>query len=70
MILETLDGKRPNAVDHPRRAELAKAEGAFIPTGLAFFDPSVFRGRQDPADPGALATSPGSTSAGGSRTRP
>jgi len=36
LILETLDGKRPNASDHPLRAELARPEGGFDPVGLGF----------------------------------
>ena len=47
-ILETLDGKRPNAVEHPRRAELAKPEGGFVATGLAFVDQVVFRSKNIP----------------------
>ena len=39
-ILETLDGKRPNAVDHPIRAALAKAADGFTPIGLGFADVS------------------------------
>ena len=42
-ILETLDGKRPSALAHPRRAELVKPEDGFIPTGLAFVEPRSFR---------------------------
>src|SRR5206468_3717703 len=45
IILETLDGKRPNAVEHPRRAELARPEGGFVATGLVFADSVVFRSK-------------------------
>ncbi len=41
-ILETVDGKRPNVLDHPKRVELLKTENTFLPTGLAFIDPRVF----------------------------
>ncbi len=34
-ILETVDGKRPSMREHPRRAELLKPDGKFVPTGLA-----------------------------------
>jgi len=36
VFLETIEGKRPNALEHPRRQELSKPEGRFVPTGLAF----------------------------------
>jgi len=42
-ILETLDGKRPSAVDHPLRVELEAPESGFLPTGLGFVEPSVLR---------------------------
>src|SRR5262249_29979833 len=35
VVIECLEGKRPNAVDQPTRAELAKADGDFQPVGLA-----------------------------------
>jgi hypothetical protein len=51
VILETLDGKRPNAVNHPARADFAKGESGFQPTGLLFIDGSAF---QDPKIPPSL----------------
>ena len=51
IILETLDGKRPNAVDHPARADLSKADSDFKPTGLMYLDGSFF---QDPKVPPQL----------------
>jgi len=51
-ILETLDGKRPNAVAHPLRAELAKPQGGFVPTGLMFLDPVALRTEKIPASLG------------------
>jgi hypothetical protein len=38
ILIETLDGMRPDATDHPIRAALARAEGGFTPLGLAFFE--------------------------------
>ncbi len=40
-MIETLDGKRPSAVDHPVRVELTREEGGFVPVGRAFFDTKV-----------------------------
>jgi prepilin-type processing-associated H-X9-DG protein len=40
-IIETLDGERPNAIEHPIRAELARPEGDFTPLFLAFVDLST-----------------------------
>lgn len=37
-ILETLDGKRPSALDDPTRAELAKSETGFVSIARAFVD--------------------------------
>ncbi len=39
-IIATLDGREPNAVDHPTRMVLSKADDApgFLPVGLAFFE--------------------------------
>ncbi len=42
IILETLDGKRPNAVDHPIRSQMTRSASGFEPTGLAFLDLSPF----------------------------
>jgi len=39
VVIETLDGKRPNAIEHPIRAELAKiGPDQFQPVGVAFVD--------------------------------
>jgi prepilin-type processing-associated H-X9-DG protein len=38
ILIETLDGVRPDATDHPIRAALARAEDGFTPLGLAFFE--------------------------------
>ena len=40
-ILAVLDGKTPNAVDHPLRAALAKEADGFQPVALGFFDLAV-----------------------------
>ena len=36
--LAVIDGKRPNAVNHPLRAELTKAESGFEPAAFGFLD--------------------------------
>jgi prepilin-type processing-associated H-X9-DG protein len=41
LFFETLDGKRPNAVTHPSRGELSKADGDFVPVAWAFADPAL-----------------------------
>ncbi len=72
LAIAVLDGKRPNAVDHPTRAELVKPEDGLVPALVAFVDlaaPGPTRA------PGAAARrrprgSSGSTTAGGSRTPP
>lgn len=50
IIGEVLDGKRPNAVEHPIRSELSKSEDAFEPAIIAFVDfaqwPDVGSSRQ------------------------
>ncbi len=38
VLIDTIDGKRPNAIEQPLRAELAKEENGFLPVGLAFID--------------------------------
>ncbi len=38
VVLSVLDGKTPNAVDHPLRAPLAKGEDGFVPVALGFMD--------------------------------
>jgi len=48
-ILDTLDGKRPSAIDDPTRAELAKDEDGFISIARAFLDYSLL----PPTPPGA-----------------
>ena len=42
IVLETLDGKRPSALKHPRRAALLQPDGKFTPTGVAILEPIVF----------------------------
>ncbi len=37
-MIAALDGKEPNAIDHPSRLELATTEDGFEPIGLAFLD--------------------------------
>ena len=41
-IIETLDKKRPSAIDNPLRQELAKPDGAFTPLLVAFADVTKF----------------------------
>ena len=57
VFLETLDGQRPNAVDHPRRAELTKPENGFVPTGIFFADPTLLKNDKVPASLGLLGFS-------------
>ena len=38
--MAVIDGKTPNAVEHPIRSELARTEGGFTPLGQFFIDPS------------------------------
>jgi len=38
LVAEVLDGKRPNAVDHPIRVELQKGEGVGTSVAIAFLD--------------------------------
>jgi prepilin-type processing-associated H-X9-DG protein len=38
LIVVVLDGKRPNAVDHPLRAALRKGEDGFEPVAIGFLD--------------------------------
>ncbi len=40
-MMEALDGRRPNAVEHPVRVELTREEAGFVPVGRAFFDTKV-----------------------------
>lgn len=40
--IAVMDGKRPNAVDHPVRSELARPEGGFTPIGQFFVDTAGF----------------------------
>ena len=37
-VLEVIDGKRPNAVEHPLRADLARTEAGFNPVAVFFMD--------------------------------
>lgn len=39
MVIDTLEGKLPNAVDHATRTALAKPDGQFQPVMLAFLEP-------------------------------
>jgi hypothetical protein len=39
-IIATIDGKRPAAVEHPVRAELARTESGFTPLGQFLVDPT------------------------------
>lgn len=41
-VIETLEGKRPNAVDLPARAELRNTADGFEPIGFAWLDPARF----------------------------
>ncbi len=40
-MIETLEGRRPSASEHPVRIELTREEGGFVPVGRAFFDTKV-----------------------------
>jgi prepilin-type processing-associated H-X9-DG protein len=51
VILETLDGKRPSASNHPTRAALAKADKGFEPVLVAFAEGSDWPGAKDGSDP-------------------
>jgi hypothetical protein len=48
-MIEALDGKRPSALAHPLRAELAKRNDAFEPIGLAFFEMAALANLPDDA---------------------
>ncbi|SIO65600.1 hypothetical protein SAMN05444166_7755 [Singulisphaera sp. GP187] len=48
VIGEVLDGKRPNAIEHPARVELEKPEGGMEPVGLAFLDSATWNQPQSP----------------------
>ena len=37
-IIEVIEGKKPNAVDHPIRTELSQNANGFLPVGLGFLD--------------------------------
>jgi hypothetical protein len=39
-VVSTLEGKTPNAADHPIRTELLRAENGFTPVSVMFIDPS------------------------------
>jgi hypothetical protein len=54
LVLETLDGKKPNLVDEPIRANLMKAENGFEPIAAVFISPVVFK---DPKMPSHLGLS-------------
>jgi hypothetical protein len=40
VVIETLAGKRPNAENHPLRAELSTVQDGLLPVGFAFWDPA------------------------------
>ena len=42
VVLDVLHGKRPSAVDHPLRTELAKPEPGFTPVALGFVDSTLW----------------------------
>jgi prepilin-type processing-associated H-X9-DG protein len=42
LMIEVLDGRRPDATGHPDRAALARSDDGFTPIGLAFLDMGVF----------------------------
>ena len=71
LMIEALDGGRPDATGHPDRAALARSDDGFTPIGLAFFDMAVIPalappGRRIRPRPGQAA----STTAGDSTARP
>jgi hypothetical protein len=41
IVIETLEGARPSAIDHPTRAALARTEDGFTPVSVAFFEMSA-----------------------------
>ncbi|AGA25752.1 hypothetical protein [Singulisphaera acidiphila] len=49
VIGEILDGKRPNAIEHPARVELEKPEAGMEPVGLAFVDTAAWNQPQSAA---------------------
>ncbi len=62
LAMAVIDGKTPNAVDHPIRAELARAEGGFIPIGQFFIDPAALP-KTPPLAAAAAADAAGAASA-------
>ena len=48
-ICATIDGTRPNAVDHPIRAKLADVKDGFQPVGVAFLDMTAIPKAKDAA---------------------
>ena len=48
-VMAVIDGKKPNAVDHPVRTELARSEGGFLPIGQFFIDPAAIARAAPPA---------------------
>ncbi|WP_435007533.1 hypothetical protein P12x_004811 [Tundrisphaera lichenicola] len=52
VILETIDGKRPNVTENPTRAELVKDEAGFTRTCLAFLDAGFLRDDRIPVSLG------------------
>jgi hypothetical protein len=45
-VLDSLDGKKPSAVNDPRIMELSKSSDGFLPHGIAFVDPLLFQKRE------------------------
>jgi hypothetical protein len=54
LAIEVLDGKRPNAADHPTRAALVKPDDGLVPALVAFVDVPAL-GPAGPNAPGAAA---------------
>ncbi|WP_435019668.1 hypothetical protein TA3x_001415 [Tundrisphaera sp. TA3] len=48
LILDTLDGKTPNAIDHPLRAGLMTPENGFEPVAAAFINPKSTGFKKNP----------------------
>src|SRR5262249_11967043 len=47
LIIDVLDGKRPNAIDHPIRAALAKTENGLAPVGVGWVDFAAWPGSKN-----------------------
>ena len=70
LMIECLDGVRPDATRNPVRASLVAAEAGFTPVGLAFLDRAALPPCRHRRSPWASTGSSGSNSAGASRARP